>query len=32
MTSVKKYIESNKDRFIEELFSLIPYSIDKCQA
>lgn len=23
MTSVKKYIESNKDRFIEELFSLI---------
>ena len=23
MISVKKYIESNKDRFIEELFSLI---------
>ena len=30
MTSVKKYIESNKDRFIEELF-FDPYSIDKCQ-
>ena len=31
MISVKKYIESNKDRFIEELFSLIRIPIDKCQ-
>ena len=31
MTSVKKYIESNKDRFIERAFLFDPYSIDKCQ-
>lgn len=30
--SVKSYIESNKDRFLEELFSLILHSVNQRQA
>ena len=30
--SVKSYIESNKDRFLEELFSLIRISVNQRQA